>query len=93
MATSPRAGVDREAVLSALHDHVVQEILLLDEPLAKDDDLFDAGFDSMSLARVLVFVEERFGVTIPDEAVVVDEVSTLDTMTAFVMGYLEREPA
>ncbi len=90
MATAPAAGVDRDTVLSALHDHVVEEILLLDEPLSKDADLFDAGFDSMSLARVLVFVEERFGVTIPDEAVVVDEVSTLETMTTFVLGYLER---
>ncbi|HHH29801.1 MAG TPA: acyl carrier protein [Polyangiaceae bacterium] len=89
MATAQPSGIDRDTVLSALHDHVVQEILFLDEPLAKDDDLFDAGFDSMSLARVLVFVEERFGVSIPDEAVVVDEVSTLETMTTFVLGYLE----
>lgn len=90
MATRQPTGVDRGTVRAALHDHIVGEILVLDEPLANDDDLFDAGFDSMSLARVLVFVEERFGVTIPDEAVVVDEVSTLDTMTTFVLGYLDR---
>lgn len=90
MGTAQAARVDRDTVASALHDHVVNEILLLDEALAHDADLFDAGFDSMSLARVLVFVEERFGVTIPDEAVVVDEVSTLETMTTFVLGYLER---
>ncbi len=74
----------------ALHDHIVNEILLRDEPLAADDDLFDAGFDSMSLSRVLVFVEDEFGVTIPDEDVVLDEISTLKTMTAFVTGYLEK---
>lgn len=90
MATPTRDSVDRSTVLSALHDHIVEEILLRDEPLGPGDDLFDAGFDSMSLARVLVFVEERFGVTIPDEAVVVDEVSTLESMTSFVMTYLDR---
>ena len=79
------SGVDRADVQKALHDHIVQEILLRDEPLASGED----GFDSMSLARLLVFVEERFGATIPDEAVVVDEVSTLETMTTFVMSYLD----
>ena len=81
--------MDIETIKTALHDHIVNEILLRDEPLAHDEDLFDAGFDSMSLSRVLVFVEERFGVAIPDEEVVLDEISTLDTMAAFVAGYLK----
>ncbi len=74
----------------ALHDHIVNEILLRDEPLGKTDDLFDAGFDSMSLSRILVFIEEEFGVTIPDEDVVLDEISTLETMTAFVATYVDK---
>jgi acyl carrier protein len=44
----------------------------------------------MSLSRILVFVEDEFGVTIPDEDVVLDEISTLETMTAFVAGYVEK---
>lgn len=79
-----------ETIHKALHDHIVEEILLRDEPLGAEDDLFDAGFDSMSLSRILVFVEEKFGVTIPDEDVVLDEISTLKTMTAFVAGYVDK---
>lgn len=79
-----------QQIHKALHDHIVNEILLRDEPLGTDDDLFDAGFDSMSLSRILVFVEEEFGVTIPDEDVVLDEISTLKTMTAFVAGYVKQ---
>ncbi len=67
----------------------MREILLRDAPLGSDEDLFDAGFDSMSLSRVLVFVEERFGVVIPDGDVVIDEVATLDGLTTFVRRYLE----
>ena len=59
-------------------------------PLDPSADLFDAGFDSMSLARILVFVEQRYGVVIPDEDVVVDEVTTLDGMTHFIAGYLTK---
>ena len=79
-----------QKIHQALHDHIVEEILLRDEPLGAEDDLFDAGFDSMSLSRILVFVEEQFGVTIPDEDVVLDEISTLKTMTAFVAGYVDK---
>lgn len=85
--------MDLDTIKSALNEHIVSEILLRDEPLAPDEDLFDAGFDSMSLARVLVFVEERFGVTIPDEEVVLDEIANLDAMAAFIAGYLERAKA
>lgn len=84
--------MDKDTIKNALHDHIVREILLRDEPLRPDEDLFDAGFDSMSLSRVLVFVEERFGVAIPDEDVVIDEIATLDSMTEFVSGYVNRAP-
>jgi acyl carrier protein len=83
--------VEKKIIFDALHDHIVNEILLREEPLGPDDDIFEAGFDSMSLSRVLVFVEQRFGVTIPDEDVVLDEVSTLATMTDFVAGYVEKQ--
>jgi acyl carrier protein len=85
----PELSVNTENIRSALHDHIVQEILLRDAPLRPDEDLFAAGFDSMSLSRILVFVEERFGINIPDEEVVVDDIATLERMTAFVAGYLE----
>ena len=85
-----RGAVDIATIKAALNDYIVSEILLRDEPLAADEDLFDAGFDSMSLSRVLVFVEERFGVAIPDEDVVIDEIATLDALAAFVAGYFER---
>ncbi len=73
-----------------LHDHIVNEILLRDEPLQPDDDLFDAGFDSMSLTRTLVFIEDAFGVEIPDEEVMLDDISTMRRMTNFVAGYLKQ---
>jgi acyl carrier protein len=76
--------VDLDELRRALHDELVHEILLRNAPLAPDQDLFEAGLDSMALTRVVVFVEERFGVRIPDEDVVVDELSTLDRMARFV---------
>ena len=82
---------DAAAVRKALEEHILGEILLRKEPLGPDEDLFAAGFDSLSLSRLLVFVEEKFGVVIPDEDVIVDEVGTLEKMTRFVMGRLEKK--
>lgn len=87
------AEVDRAQVFDALSTFIREEVLLSDDAIPSDRDLFDIGFDSMSLSRVLVFVEERFGVVIPDQEVVVDEVTTLDKMTDFVKGWLDRRGA
>lgn len=81
------ASPSRTDIQTALARHLTEEILLRDEPLAEDEDLFDAGFDSMSLSRLLVFVEDRFGVVIPDEDVVIDDITTLADMTTFVASY------
>jgi D-alanine--poly(phosphoribitol) ligase subunit 2 len=82
-------SANRSDVSAALGAFIVEEVLLRDEPLKEDEDLFDAGFDSMSLSRVLVFVEEKFGVTIPDTEVVLEEVSTLNKLATFVADWID----
>lgn len=71
-------------IQSELGAHIESEILLRKAKLSPDEDLIDAGFDSMSLTRTLVFIEERYGVKIPDEEVVLDELSTLEKLARFV---------
>jgi D-alanine--poly(phosphoribitol) ligase subunit 2 len=80
MASSPT----EDEVERVLSEFVTKDVLLRKEPLDRDEDVFAAGFDSLSLSRLLVFVEQRFGVAIPDEEVVVDEIATIATMAAFV---------
>jgi acyl carrier protein len=82
--------LDLATVQETLGQHIASEILLRRAPLAPDEDLFDAGFDSLSLSRVLVFVEERFNIAIPDEDVVIDELSTVEKWARFVHGRLAQ---
>ncbi|MCC6525927.1 MAG: acyl carrier protein [Polyangiaceae bacterium] len=82
-----------EDIQAALGTYLAREVLFRDTPLEPDADLYDVGFDSLSLSRVLVFVEERFGVHIPDEEVDVDAVTTLAQMSRFVASYVERRAA
>jgi acyl carrier protein len=81
---------DLQSVEKALLEHIEKEILLRETPLLPSEDLFHAGFDSMSLTRVLVFVEDRFGVIIPDQEVVLAEVSTVHKLASFVFDRVAR---
>lgn len=85
-----KASAIRDAIDKALHEHIRVEVLLRDEALGADDALFDGGFDSMSLTRIRVFAEERFGTVIQDENFVLDEFETPKKFTDFVHGYVGR---
>ncbi|MEM9691292.1 MAG: acyl carrier protein [Myxococcota bacterium] len=79
----------RDSVRQVLRDHIREAILLMDEPLDDDEDLFEAGFDSMAVTRLLVFVEETYGVAIGDEEIVSEDVATVNTVAALVCARAE----
>jgi acyl carrier protein len=58
-----------------------------DYPLANDDPLITGGLiDSFALAQIGVFVEDAFGVYIPDTDLTVANMDTLDQMVARIMA-------
>lgn len=55
-------------------------------PLQDDEGIVTGGLiDSFALAEVGVFVENEFGVYIPDPDLTVDQMDTLDQMVARVL--------
>ncbi len=83
-------SISVEAVETVLLDFVTKDILLRKDSIGRDVDLFDAGFDSLSLSRLLVFVEQRFGVVVPDQDLVIDEISTVASMARFFHEYIGK---
>lgn len=53
-----------------------------------DTDLVSAGFDSMSLVRVLVFIEQSYGFWIPESEITGDALQNLRTLAATVARLL-----
>jgi len=49
-----------------------------------DDDLLEAGLDSMGIMRLVLFIEEQFGVTLPDEEIEPDNIQTLNRISAWI---------
>ena len=60
-------------------------------PLADNASLLDSGIlDSLSLLRLVVFLEERFGITMGDADLLPENFASVNTICAYLRA---REPA
>jgi len=69
-----------------LLDFIRQEILHgRAVPLDEELDLLNAGIvDSLGILRLVSFIEEQFGVQVPDEDVVFENFQSVRAMTAYI---------
>ncbi len=49
-----------------------------------NDDLLEAGLDSMGIMRLVLYIEENFGVILPDEEIQADNVRTLNALEQWI---------
>jgi D-alanine--poly(phosphoribitol) ligase subunit 2 len=54
------------------------------ESFGDDDDLLEAGLDSMGLMRLIMFAEKEFGVTLPDTEIEPDNVRSLNALEQWI---------
>jgi acyl carrier protein len=79
--------MDEATVKSNIRDYILRELVRdEDYPLTDDEGIVSGGLmDSFSLADLGVYVEDVFGVYIPDPDLTVEKMDTLNLMTARVM--------
>ena len=58
--------------------------------VAEDTDLVAAGFDSLSLVRLLVFIEQVYGVWIPAPQLTADTLRNVRSLTSIVCSLLHE---
>ena len=73
-------------MLQTLKQTIFQELIFVDDPDAfgPDDDLLEAGLDSMAIMRLVLFVEDEFGVVLPDDELTPDNLRTLNRLEAWI---------
>ncbi|HJP72776.1 MAG TPA: phosphopantetheine-binding protein [Pseudonocardiaceae bacterium] len=74
-----------EAVLRSCLDGLISP----DAPLLPDSDLTEVGIDSLTVVRLLVTIEETFGVVIPDESISFEIFSSPGVLWNVIAGLLE----
>lgn len=94
--------MDSTNIRMKLHDRLLEEIqtgiqtyicrdLGADiHTLDPETPLADLGIDSMALLKILLFVEERFGVYLPDEALTTKNLYNLSSLSAAIAYHYNK---
>jgi len=79
--------MDEQTVREKLRKYITKELIRdASYPLADDEGIVSGGLmDSFSLAELGVYVEQEFGVYIPDPDLTVAKMDTLNLMVARVL--------
>jgi len=68
---------------------IFDELIFVAEPekFSDDDDLLEAGLDSMGIMRLIIFIEEQFGVTLPDSEIDPDNVKSFNQLELWIISH------
>jgi len=71
---------------NTLKEFIFQELIHVEDPttFGEQDDLLEAGLDSMGIMRLMLFIEEELGVSLPDEEIEPDNLQTLEYLQAWI---------
>ena len=69
-----------------LKKFIFSELIYHDDPASfgDEDNLLDAGLDSMGIMRLIMFAEKEFGVTLPDTEIEPDNVKSLNALEQWI---------
>lgn len=69
-----------------LKNFIFEELVQIDDiaSFTDQDDLLEAGLDSMGIMRLVLFIEEELGVSLPDEEIEPDNIQTIHSITQWI---------
>lgn len=76
--------MDPNSITGEIKKYIEKNILADNVQIEAGTDLKKAGIDSFSTVEIILFIERRFGVSIPDEKLIPDNFKTLQALTAIV---------
>lgn len=83
----------RASVLQTIREFVLLNFLMADESLGEDDSLTGEGIiDSTGLLELVLFIEDTFGIEIPQQDVLPERFDSLGMLTDYVLTRLAAQP-
>jgi acyl carrier protein len=72
-----------------IRDFIFDELIFVAEPdkFSDDDDLLEAGLDSMGIMRLIMHIEEQFGITLPDSEIDPDNVNSFNALEQWILQH------
>jgi acyl carrier protein len=73
-------------MIPKLKTFIFQELIFIEDPgsFGENDDLLQAGLDSMSIMRLVLYIESEFGVVLPDDELAPENLQTLSKLEAWI---------
>ena len=80
--------MSEQTIIPKLREFIFQELIFVASPdqFSNDNNLLEAGLDSMGIMRLVMFIEDEFGVTLPDTEIEPDNIKSFDAL----YGWIER---
>ena len=80
--------IDSTIIIGELKKYIEENILSGDVKIDAATNLQHAGIDSFSTVEIILFIERKFGVMIPDDKLVPDNFKTLEALSGIVQELL-----
>lgn len=77
--------MDAGIIIAEIKNYIEKNIIAGTVKIDADTNLKQAGIDSFSTVEIILFIERKFGVAIPDEKLVPDNFKTLQALSATVL--------
>ena len=75
-------------IIAEIQQYIEKNILAQGVQVDAATNLKQAGIDSFSTVEIILFIERRFGVSIPDEKLLPDNFKTIQAIAATVQGLM-----
>jgi acyl carrier protein len=83
--------IEAPEIETKLLDFLKREVFAPEVVLTPETDLLGAGFDSMSLVRVLLFLEQNYGFWIPEGEITGDALQNVRSLAATAARLLNEK--
>ncbi len=72
-----------------LHEFIFQELIFSPDAddFSDNENLIEAGLDSMAIMRLVMFIEERFNVTLPDNEIEPENIQTIQALQQWILRH------
>ena len=82
--------MDTNIIISEIQQYIEKNILAEGVEVDAATDLKQACIDSFSTVEFILFIERKFGVSIPDEKLIPDNFKTLQSLAAIVQELMPQ---